>query len=651
MHSVLPFWVVFLCAVSLVWADQEESLKVKKQFIPVSFTDVRIEDVFWKPRQETNRTRTIPYEYEQCKKTGRIDGFRPDWQPAEGQHRHIFYDSDVAKWIEAASYSLALHPDPELDKLLDEVIEGIASCQLPDGYLNSYFVNVAPDKRWTNLRDCHELYCAGHLIEAAVAHYQATGKRRFLDIMCRYADHIDQTFGTAEGKKRGYCGHEEIELALVKLYHATGEKKYLELSKYFVDERGRQPHYFDIEARARGEDPNEWYGKTYEYCQADKPLREQRQVTGHAVRAMYIYSAMADLAGEYGDATLMPALNSIWDDVTLRRMYITGGLGPSGHNEGFTTAYDLPNETAYAETCAAIGFIFWSHRMLQLDCDSKYADAMERALYNGALSGISIDGTKFFYTNPLASSGQHERKDWFGCACCPPNICRLLASVGQYIYSCNESDVAVHLYVQGSAKVEINGQDVILRQKTDYPWDGRVTVSFEMNKPTKFGLRLRIPGWCRQWKLRINGEPVKAVPAKGYVRLERQWTNEDIVELYMAMPVERVYAHPNVQANVGRVALQRGPIVYCLEQVDNPGIPLNSIILPRDTKFETSFCKDLLGGVVVLKGKAKYEAEKEWDGLLYRIGPPKLKNCEITAIPYYAWCNRGKGSMIVWIRE
>lgn len=649
--TLMLYLAVLACVVSSVQADEKRSLRVRKEFVPVSFTSVTINDSFWAPRQETNRTRTIPYEYEQCKKTGRIDGFRPDWKPAEGQKRHIFYDSDVAKWIEAASYSLATHPDPKLDELLDEVIAGIASCQLSDGYLNSYFVNVEPSKRWTNLRDWHELYCAGHLMEAAVAHYQATGKRNLLDVMCRYADYIDRTFGTEEGKKRGYCGHEEIELALVKLYHATGEKRYLDLAKYFVDERGRQPHYFDIEARQRGEDPSEWHGRSYEYCQADRPLREQRQVTGHAVRAMYIYSAMADIAGEYGDATLMPALTSIWDDVTLRRMYITGGLGPSGHNEGFTTAYDLPNETAYAETCAAVGFIFWSHRMLQLDCDGKYADAMERALYNGALSGISLDGTKFFYTNPLASSGQYERKDWFGCACCPPNICRLLASVGQYVYSQSESDLAVHLYIQSSAKMNLKGKEVVLHQNTNYPWDGKVSISIALAEPMKFGLRLRIPGWCRSWKLKINGKPLDVPLTKGYVRLEREWTNGDVVELDMAMPVERIYAHPNVQADAGRVAFQRGPIVYCFEEVDNPGIPLNSVILPRDSKLESSFHKDVLGGVVLIKGKAKHEPQGYWDNSLYRVGPPDLKSCEITGIPYYAWCNRGKGSMVVWVRE
>ncbi len=631
----------------LAGAAQAAEDSVKREFVPVPFTSVTVDDVFWAPRLRTNREATIPYEYKQCKDTGRIDAFLP----GEGRPRHVFFDSDVAKWIEAASYSLATHPDPKLDKQLDEVISGIASCQQPDGYLNSYFVHVEPTKRWTNLRDLHELYCAGHLIEAAVAHYQATGKRSLLDVMCRYADYIDRTFGDEEGKKRGYCGHEEIELALVKLYRVTGEKRYLELSRYFVDERGRQPHYFDAEAVARGDDPKQFHGRAYDYCQADKPLRDQREVTGHAVRAMYIYTAMADLAGEYGDETLMPALNSIWDSVTLQRMYITGGLGPSASNEGFTTAYDLPNESAYAETCAAIGLIFWAHRMLQLDCDGRYADAMERALYNGALSGISLDGTKFFYTNPLASHGQYERQPWFGCACCPPNIARLISSLGEYVYAQSEKDIAVHLYVQGSAKLEVGGREVTLRQETEYPWNGKVTIKLDMDKPATFGLRLRVPGWCRSWKLKVNGKSVKAQPESGYVRIERQWTGGDAVELDLAMPVERVHAHPKVQANVGRVALRRGPIVYCLEGIDNAGIPLDNLVLPQDAEFKTAFRKDLLGGVTVVTGSAQYTDDSAWAGALYRTSEPKLKKCKFTAIPYYAWCNRGKGDMAVWIRE
>src|SRR5512136_2068131 len=425
---------------------------MKKSFTPLSFTQVSIEDEFWAPRLRTNRERTIPLEYEQCRSTGRLDAFRLNWKPGMEPVPHIFWDSDVAKWIEAASYTLAAHPDPRLQAQLDEIISLIASAQNSDGYLNTHFTVVEPGKRWTNLRDRHELYCAGHLIEAAVAHFQATGKRTLLDVLCRYADHIDQTFGPRPGQKRGYPGHEEIELALVKLYHVTGERRYLDLSLYFVDERGRQPHYYDLEAVARGDDPASYWAKTYAYMQAHVPVREQHQVVGHAVRAMYLYSALADLAGETGDRSLLETCEELWLHLCTRNLYITGGIGPSPANEGFTADYDLPNESAYAETCASIGLVFWNHRLLQLECAGRYADMMERALYNGVLSGVSLDGEKFFYENPLASQGNHHRQAWFDCACCPPNLARLLASLGQYVYAQNDTELAVHLYVQGSGR-------------------------------------------------------------------------------------------------------------------------------------------------------------------------------------------------------
>jgi hypothetical protein len=626
---------------------------VKRRFPAVPLADVVIDGAFWAPRLRVNREKTIPHEYDECKKTGRILGLKPDWTPASGDRgRHIFNDSDVAKWAEAASYSLATHPDPALDSLLDEVISLIAAAQQPDGYLNTYFTFAEPGKRWTNLRDAHELYCAGHLIEAAAAHFQATGKRTLLDIMCRYADYIDTVFGTEPGKKRGYCGHEEIELALVKLYRVTGEERYLALSKYFVDERGQQPHYYDIEARARGEDPKDFWAKTYHYCQAHLPVREQKEVVGHAVRAMYLYSAMADLAAETGDETLFLACERLWDHLTLRGMYITGGIGPSAHNEGFTSDYDLPNDTAYAETCAAIGLVLWGHRMLQLDCDGRYADVMERALYNGVLSGVSLDGTRFFYVNPLESQGTHRRQEWFGCACCPPNVARLLASLGNYIYSQSETDAVVHLYVQGSARLTVGGQGVTLSQETNYPWDGKVTIRLQMEKPAAFGIRLRIPGWCREAKIRLNGEPVNLAGKveKGYVRAQREWKDGDRVELDLSMPIERVSAHPNVRHDAGRVALQRGPIVYCLEEADNPA-PLQGIVLPKEAELEAHVEKDILGGVVVITGDALASDDSDWGGALYRAQSTRTKPCRITAVPYYAWANRADGQMVVWMRE
>ena len=621
-----------------------------KKFAPLPFTAVSIDDEFWAPRLRVNREHTIPTEYRQCRDTGRIDAFRLDWKPGSEPVPHIFWDSDVAKWIEAASYSLATHPDPELRALLDEVITLIASAQQPDGYLNTHFSVVEPEKRWTNLRDKHELYCAGHLIEAAVAHYQATGKRSLLEVLCRYADHIDRTFGPRPGQKRGYPGHEEIELALVKLFQATGERRYLELSKYFIDERGQQPHYYDLEAVARGDDPRDYRFKTYAYLQAHLPVREQTEVVGHAVRAMYLYSAMTDLARETDDQSLLAVCERLWQNLCLQNMYITGGIGPEAANEGFTSNYDLPNETAYAETCAAIGLVFWNQRLLQLACDSRYADVLERALYNGVLSGVSLDGEKFFYENPLASQGGHHRQAWFDCACCPPNLARLFASLGQYIYAQNDHEIVVHLYIQGSASFQIAGQNVRLRQQTRYPWEGSVMFHLDMEQPTSFGLRLRIPGWCHSAKLSVNGEPIELAPRMecGYVKLERLWHPSDRVQLDLDMPVEQVYAHPDVRQDSGQIALQRGPLVYCLEAADH-SVPLQRIVMPREATLSSHFEASLLGGVTVITGEGLAADTTGWENALYRKQGPDLKPCALTAIPYYAWDNRQAGQMRVWL--
>ncbi len=621
-----------------------------RRFSPVSFTNVRVDDVFWAPRLRVNRERTLPAQYRQCKETGRIDAFRLDWQPGVEPRPHLFWDSDVAKWIEAASYCLATVSDPALEAQLDEVIALIAAAQQPDGYLNVYFTIVEPEKRWSNLRDCHELYCAGHLIEAAVAHFRATGKRALLDVLCRYADYIATVFGTEPGKKRGYCGHEEIELALVKLYHATGEERYLRLSRYFIDERGWQPHYFDIEAEARGEKREHYWARTYDYCQAQAPVRELQEVAGHAVRAMYLYSGMADLAGLLNDQGLRGACERLWSDLCLRKMYLTGGIGPSRHNEGFTTPYDLPNHTAYAETCAAIGLVYWSHRLLQWDCDGKYADVMERALYNGVISGVSLDGEGFFYENPLASDGTHHRQAWFDCACCPPNIARLLASLGEYVYSQGADGVAVHLYVQGEGRMALaDGTPVMLRQQTQYPWDGEACLVVEPETPASFTLRLRIPCWCRGFRVQVNGQPVEPPLERGYACLTRNWHTGDTVTLHLDMPVERVEAHPNVQEDRGRVALQRGPLVYCLEGCDNP-FGARRVELSDDARFTARFDAALLGGVVVIEGDALLPDEDAWSETLYAIAPPApSRYVSLRAVPYCTWDNRDPGEMVVWL--
>ena len=431
-----------------------------------------------------------------------------------------FWDSDDAKWIEAVSYSLANHPNPEFERQVDAIVDLIEQAQQPDGYLNIYYTAIDPDNRFRNLRDWHELYDAGHMIEAAVAYYQATGKRKLLDVLCRYADLIDSKFGPEEGKKRGYPGHPELELALVKLYHTTNEPRYLKLAKYFVDERGQQPNYFDLEAQERGENPREFWAKTYHYCQAHAPLREQTEATGHSVRATYLYSGAADLVAETADPALFASLRSIWDDLTQHSMFITGGLGPANTNEGFTFAYDLPNETAYAETCAAIALVFWAQRMFLIDPDSRYIDVLERALYNGVLSGVSFEGTHFFYANPLASCPKvspferwsgittdryYRRSEWFACPCCPPNLARLVANIGEYFYSTMDDTVFVHLYDQNSATLQLDNSHIQLAQSTDYPWDGDVSITVTVEQPTAFDLALRTPAAQRlpiggQWR-------------------------------------------------------------------------------------------------------------------------------------------------------
>ncbi len=643
----------------MVYSQERDTTSRGAGWRPVPCTAVTVDDPFWARSLQLNRERTIPFEYQQLQQTGRIDALRLTWQPGDEPVPHIFWDSDVAKWIEAASYSLATHPDADLDALVDETIALLAAAQQPDGYLNTYFTVVQPHDRWTDLHDAHELYCAGHLIEAGVAHFEATGKRALLDVVRRYADHIDTVFGRGPGQKRGYCGHEEIELALVKLYRASGEERYLRLAQYFVDERGQEPYYFDLEAQERGR-PGYFAAhfkvsplrSSREYNQSHAPVRAQSEVVGHAVRAMYLYSAMADLAGETHDATLCDACRRLWEHLTTRRMYVTGGIGSVRENEGFTHDYDLPNETAYCETCAAIGLVFWAHRMLHLERDARYADVLERALYNGVLSGVSLDGTRFFYDNPLASRGDVARQEWFGVACCPPNLARLLASLGQYVYSRDETGVAVHLYVQGSVRLEMQGQEVVLRQQTGYPWDGAVTLTVTLQRPARFALRLRIPGWCRSTRLRVDGAEVdlSGAVAHGYAEIEREWTDGATVQLALAMPVERIYAHPAVAADAGLVALQRGPLVYCLEEADN-GAALHRIVLPREGALEARMEPELLGGVAVVTGDAYQAADVGWEGELYRAEPAALRPSTITAVPYYAWANRGRGQMRVWLRE
>lgn len=648
-------------------------MKNQRKQIPVQMKNVKVDDGFWSNRIDMITREVIPYQWYAL--NDKLPGAVPshaveNFRIAAGElvgefYGEFFQDSDLAKWVEAASYSLISYPDEELEKKVDEVVELIEKAQFPDGYVNTYFTVAEPGKRFTNLRDKHELYCAGHLIEAATAYYQATGKRRFLDAMCRYADHIDSIFGSNPDKKHGYDGHEEIELALIKLYRVTGNSRYLNLSRYFIDERGREPYYFDLEAKERNETviPYPQHARRT-HLQVHLPVREQTTAEGHAVRLTYLCCGMADVAMEAGDFTLLDACKNIWDNVTGKRMYITGGIGSTGYEEAFTIDYDLPNRRAYAETCAAIGMVFWGHRMLQLEQDSKYADIMERALYNGVLSGISLDGKRYFYVNPLEVwpeeadrrvDLQHvkaERVPWYGCACCPPNIARLLASISEYIYSYSAHEIFVHLFIGSKAAIEMNNQKFLLKQECNYPWDGRIAFSFTDLQPSEFTLALRIPDWCRNASIRINEKniDINEVMSKGYCKIKRIWSKNDTIVLDLPMQIELIRSNPLLRENAGKVALQRGPLVYCLEEIDN-GSNLTDISLPIDASLKAEFNEALLGGITVIKGKGLRTDDSIWNGKLYLPIKCQNRSVDILAIPYSYWGNRKPGEMLVWIRS
>ncbi len=631
----------------------------KSLYSPVPFSEVAVTGPFWRERLETVLSRTIPSHHAKLAEAGILNSLKlPKPVPpltiprnAHGFTMQIFWDSDVGKWIEAAGYALSHRRDPDIESKIDAIVDDLARAQSPDGYLNCWYNGREPDNRWTNLRDNHELYNAGHLLEGAIAYFRATGRRRFLDVMERYVDHIAATFGTGPGQKRGYPGHQEIELALVKLYRLTGERRRLDLAAYFIDERGRQPHYFTEEALARGDDPARYWARTYEYNQSHIPVREQTKMVGHAVRGMYMASAMADLAFELADMDLERACEALWRDVTHAQIYVTGGLGPSETNEGFTEPYDLPNETAYAETCASVALAFWAHRMLHLDLDGAYADVMERALYNGALSGLSREGSHYFYANPLESRGQHRRWAWHVCPCCTMNVSRLVASVGGYFLSAGDDGVAIHLYGGVEATLAPGGQKVRLRETSDYPWSGDIRIEIDPEAPRAFDLKLRIPGWGKDATAAVNGKPVPLSAARGYATIHRVWRKGDVVALQLPMPSERLYAHPKVRMDVGRVALRRGPLIYCVEEADNPGGSVQTLALPRPAAVKAEWRKDLFGGVMTLTASASRLVPGEGEDALYATAPPSTRETLLTALPYHLWANREPCSMQVWIAE
>lgn len=631
-----------------------------RNYHPVNFTHVTLTDRFWTERLDTVLETTIPSQHVKLETEGLLESLTPqDPMPPLripknelGFTTQFFWDSDIGKWIEAASYALRHKRDETIEAQIDDIVDKYEAAQLPDGYLNLWYIGHELDQRWTNLRDRHELYNCGHLLEGAIAYFQATGKRKLLDVIERYLDHIRERFGTGPGQQPGYPGHQEIELALIKLYQLTGERKQLDLAAYFINQRGAEPHYYDIEARARGENPDDYLFGTHEYSQSHKPVRDQDKVVGHAVRAMYMYAGMADLAAELDDASLRDACKVLWRDVTRTRMYVTGGFGPSADNEGFTEDYDLPNDTAYAETCASVAVVLWAQRMLNMELDREYADVMERALYNGALSGLSREGTHYFYENKLESDGSHRRWDWHPCPCCTMNVSRLVASIGGYFYSHANDAVVVHLYGSNRATFELEHGQVEIEQNADFPWSDRVDVTVNPANPGVFDLKLRLPGWCHNPSVSVNGEPVdlEANTSGGYLSVRREWQAGDTVTLTLPMKTERVYAHPAVRQDAGRVAIQRGPLVYCAEQADNPGTNLFNARLDDAAPLRDS-TSDMFDGIVTVKAEARVIDTEAWGGDLYRTERPTEKSTELTLIPYFLWANRAPGAMLVWLRS
>ena len=612
-HLISLFFILFI--VSCATTKNKESLS-SMNIKQVNFSNVKITDNFWAPRLKSHVTTTLPVCIDQIEnKTGRIRNFE-NTAIGTGEHSGIFFDdSDVYKALEGMAYSLINNPNHELEKKCDEWIDKFAKAQQPDGYINTYYTLTGLDKRWDNM-DKHEMYCAGHMIEAAVAYYKATGKRKLLDVSIRMADHMMNLFGP--GKRHWVPGHEEIELALVKLFEVTKEKKYLDFAYWLLEERG---HDYGSKGSEGKWDPIHY--------QDVVPVKNLEEIHGHAVRAMYLFCGMADVAPLKQDTAYIHTLNRLWNDVVLKKMYITGGIGSSGRNEGFTEPYDLPNYDAYCETCASVGMVLWNSRMHRLTGDSKYIDILERSLYNGALAGVSLKGDRFFYVNPLASHGDHHRKEWYGTACCPSQISRFLPSIGNYIYGVSDNTVWVNLYIGNNAEINTGNDSFIISQETDYPWNGTVKLSINsLKKPIKKEIRLRIPEWCKQYSIAINGKRVENIPVeKGFAVINRKWHNSDNLTLTLDMPIEVIEDDPRVKENIGKRAIQRGPLVYCMEETDNR--LFDELKLSSNSKYDSTFTSSLLNGITTIKAVTG--------------------NQTITFIPYYSWDNREAGQMKVWI--
>lgn len=686
---------------------------------PLDLKSLKITDSFWKKEMELVRKEVIPYQWEAlndrvkdaapsyCMRNFKIAGkmnqekhrlgkayeepkytFRGfEALPEDPEHLEdkfygfVFQDSDFSKWIEAVAYSLTQYPDPELEKIADGAIDIVCAAQQDDGYLDTYYIINGKDKIFTNLKDNHELYCFGHLTEGAVAYYQATGKDKLLKAAERFADYIANYFGEEEGRCKGYPGHEIAEMALVRLYEVTGEERYLQLSEFFINERGTQPYYFDIEQNLKLTE-KEKSELRYQYHQAHLPVRQQDEAVGHAVRAMYLYSGMADIARITGDETLYKACETLWDNITNQKMYVTGGIGGTHIGEAFSFPFDLPNDTAYAETCASIGLVFFARRMLEIAPKAKYADVMERALYNGILSGMALDGKSFFYVNPLEVNPESCHKDerkfhvkpvrqkWFGCACCPPNLARLLSSIGSYAYTENEDTLFVHLYMGSLLTKKVKNQDVDVQIQSEFPWNGKVRITVRA-KNTGFKLALRIPGWCDSFTLQYDGQTIhglsdndadtsvvdfKRIERKdGYLYISGFDQEEETITLDFPMEPQWIVANPAVREDAGKVALQRGPIVYCLEEKDN-GADLH-LLSVDPTKQPVSFdMKIQEEEVIALKAQGQREIQDSSDpdasqsALYAEYHVPEKESIELVYVPYYTWANRGENEMQVWTR-
>ena len=617
-------------------------------YSPVPFTSVKVTDSFWGQRLKASREVTIPLAFSKCKESGRYENFVKAAHPSENYEvgGYSFDDTDVYKTIEGASYLLQTYPDKKLVAYIDSVLAIVAAAQEPDGYLyTSRTMNPkhphawSGSRRWEKVEDLsHEFYNLGHMVEGAIAHYQATGKRNFLDIAIRYADCVCREIGSGEGQLVRVPGHQIAEMALAKLYIVTGDQKYLDEAKFFLDQRGHT-------------------SRRDAYSQAHKPVVEQDEAVGHAVRATYMYAGMADVAALTGDTAYIHAIDRIWDNIVGKKYYITGGIGATANGEAFGANYELPNMSAYCETCAAIGNVYVNYRLFLLHGESKYYDVLERSLYNGLISGVSLDGGGFFYPNPLESRGQHQRQPWFGCACCPSNICRFIPSLPGYVYAVKDKDVYVNLFMSNEANLEVGKKSVVLEQQTRYPWDGDVAVSVKKNKVGAFAMKIRIPGWVRGqvvpsdlyrysdgkrlgYSVKVNGQPVESELQDGYFTIERRWKKGDKVEVHFDMEPRVVKAHAKVEADRGRVAVERGPLVYCAEWPDND-FDIMSVLVNRRPQFETVEKPDMLCGLTEIKTGAQvlgYDSE----------GRLTASDVELTLIPYYAWAHRGSGNMMVW---